>query len=386
MSRKNPSKGLERWAHLRFSIIGGLLARPPEPGKLRAELARLAAQRYRHPSRAGAWLRFALSTIERWFYRAQDAADPVQALGRRVRRDAGHSRVMSAQLLAALEKQYRDHRAWSYRLHFDNLKALAKEQSDLGPLPSYTTVRRRMQQHSCNRMPGRRSRATAGQNRAVERLEQRKVRSFEVTNNHALWNYDFHRGHLRVVDDQGQSHTPIALGILDDRSRLCGHIQWYLAETAENLVHGLCQAFAKRGLPRSAMSDNGAPMIAEEVRCGLQRLGIEQKLTLPYSPYQNAKQEVFWGQLEGRCVAMLDGVRALTLRFLNRATQAWVELEYNRKGHAELGCTPLERLLAGPEVHRPAPAPGGRRRARVDRPSLRGRELRVRDPGRPTGV
>ncbi|MCK4305588.1 MAG: hypothetical protein KAY24_15225 [Candidatus Eisenbacteria sp.] len=54
-------------------------------------------------------------------------------------------------------------------------------------------------------------------------------------------------------------------------------------------------------------------------------------------------------------MAMLDGVKSITLSFLNRATQAWVELEYNRKYHSEIGCTPLERLLAGPEVSRPAP-------------------------------
>ena len=29
---------------------------------------------------------------------------------------------------------------------------------------------------------------------------------------------------------------PQLLGILDDRSRLCCHLQWYLAETAEDLV------------------------------------------------------------------------------------------------------------------------------------------------------
>jgi len=355
MSTKDLGRRLERWAHLRFSIIGGLLARPPERGQLRAELEQLATQRYRHPTRPDGWIGFGVSTLERWYYRALGAADPVKALGRRVRRDVGRARVMSALLLAALEGQYRQHRAWSYRLHYDNLAALVAEQPDLGPVPSYTTVRRRMQQHGWQRLRAPRGPRTAGQARALARLEQREVRSFEVTHNHALWHYDYHHGHLRVIDTQGTWHTPIVLGILDDRSRLCCHTQWYLDETAENLVHGLCQAYAKRGLPRAHLSDNGAPMIAEEVHAGLLRLGIEQKFTLPYSPYQNAKQEVFWAQLEGRCVAMLDGVQPLTLSFLNRATQAWAELEYNRKHHSELGCTPLERLLAGPDVARPSP-------------------------------
>ena len=77
-------------------------------------------------------------------------------------------------------------------------------------------------------------------------------------------------------------------------------MQLYLAETAQCLVHGLTQAFMKRGLPRALLTDNGAAMLAEETRNGLSRLGIAHKTTLPYSPYQNGKQEAFWAQLEGR--------------------------------------------------------------------------------------
>ena len=43
------------------------------------------------------------------------------------------------------------------------------------------------------------------------------------------------------------------------------------------------------------------------------------------SPYQNAKQEAFWGPVEGRLMAMLEDVPDLTLAKLNQATQAWVE-------------------------------------------------------------
>jgi hypothetical protein len=44
-------------------------------------------------------------------------------------------------------------------------------------------------------------------------------------------------------------------------------------------------------------------------------------------PYQNAKQEVFWSQVEGRLLAMLEGVAAdLRLEFLNEATQTgWLD-------------------------------------------------------------
>jgi len=168
-----------------------------------------------------------------------------------------------------------------------------------------------------------------------------------------LWHLDFHHG-KRVVDNHGNWHTPKVLCILDDRSRLCCHIQWYLDETTKTLIHGLSQAFHKRGLPRSLMSDNGSAMTSSEFENGLLKLSIKHDKTLPYSPYQNGKQESFWGQLEGRLLAMLSNVEHLTLEFLNQATQAWVEQEYNRSVHEETGQTPLERMLKGTDVSRPS--------------------------------
>jgi putative transposase len=108
-------------------------------------------------------------------------------------------------------------------------------------------------------------------------------------------------------------------------------------------------------LPRAALSDNGAAMTAAEIVEGLERLGIVHQTTLPYSAYQNAKSETVWGLVEGRLIAMLEGVPDLTLAFLNEATQAWAEYEYNRKLHSEIDTTPLERFLTGPSVMRPCP-------------------------------
>ncbi len=54
-------------------------------------------------------------------------------------------------------------------------------------------------------------------------------------------------------------------------------------------------------------------------------------------------------------MAMLEGDASLTLDALNLATQAWVEQEYHRAHHSEIGTTPLCRYLAGPNVHRECP-------------------------------
>ena len=159
-----------------------------------------------------------------------------------------------------------------------------------------------------------------------------------------------------MLTPAGEWKTPILLGFLDDHSRLGCHLQWYLAETTEVFVHGLCQAVMKRGLPRALMTDNGSPMTAGEVAEGLHRLGIVHATTLAYSPHQNGKCEVWWAAVEGRLMAMLEGVEALTLDKLNDITLAWVERDYHRRVHRELATTPLKRLLSSDDASRPCPS------------------------------
>ncbi|HST76196.1 MAG TPA: DDE-type integrase/transposase/recombinase [Acetobacteraceae bacterium] len=345
----------ERWARLRFAVIGHLLAAPPAKGALRAALQQLAAREWRHPS-TGAPVRFGVSTLERWFYRARNARhDPVSVLRRKRRGDAGAQASITPALRQALLAQYGAHKSWSAQLHHDNLAALAETRPELQPVPSYTTVRRFLVASGLTRRRATTTRQTEGALASAARLEAREVRGFEAEYVGGLWHWDCHHGSRKVLTPRGEWRTPILFGVLDDRSRLACHLQWYLAESAENIAHGLSQAMHKRGLPRAAMSDNGAAMTATEISDGLARLGIIHQTTLPYSPYQNGKQEVLWGSVEGRLMAMLEGVDDLTLARLNEATQAWVEHDYNRKHHSEIDDTPLARFLAGPAVTRPCP-------------------------------
>ena len=182
--------------------------------------------------------------------------------------------------------------------------ALAREDPRLGPVPGYATVCRFMKEQ------GLAARPQAPPSRAARRRAVRRARDALV------------RGHPRprplapglprglaprAPRRSGQWQKPQLLGVLDDRSRLCCHLQWYLDETAEALIHALSQAFQKRGLPRALLTDNGAAMLAAETVEGLERLGIVHHTTLPYSPEQNGKQESFWGQIEGRLLPMLEG-------------------------------------------------------------------------------
>ncbi len=97
-------------------------------------------------------------------------------------------------------------------------------------------------------------------------------------------------------------------------------------------------------------------MKADEFTEGLIRLGIVHDRTLPYSPYQNGKQESFWGRLEGRLVAMLDRCTSLDLKKLNDLTFAWAEHEYNAIVHEETNEVPTRRYAKGKSVLRASPS------------------------------
>lgn len=341
----------DRWARLRFAIIGPLLAAPPPPGELRAALKALAAKTWRHPF-TGLQIRFGVSTLERWFYAARNAADPVQALRNQVRRDIGCFPSVSAEAAQALTTQYHEHPGWTAQLHHDNLRVTLAGAGV--KCPSYPSVRRYLKaQGLVRRRPPRRR--TESAIAAREQLEQREVRSYEVEHVLQLVHLDFHHGSRKVLTRRGEYVKPLLVGFIDDRSRFLCHAQWYTNEDTEALVHGLCQALQKVGLPRAMMSDRGAAMISGEFTAGLHHLGILHLPTLPYSPHVNGKQENLWGRVEGRLLAMLEGEPNLTLEQLNVATQAWITQEYHRSVHSELGETPLERYLEGPNVGRECP-------------------------------
>ena len=73
----------ERWAHLRFSVIGQLLAAPPPKGELRVQIEALAGRQWRHPV-TGEPVRFGFSTIERWFSAEEIVLRSGSALGQTI--------------------------------------------------------------------------------------------------------------------------------------------------------------------------------------------------------------------------------------------------------------------------------------------------------------
>jgi hypothetical protein len=131
------------WARFRFSVVGSLLSAPPARGELKAAIESLAVKTWTHPV-TGREVRFAAKTIGSWLYRARhEQDDPVGILRRAVRKDCGKVSLKPG-LAEYLARQYHDYPHWTYQLHYDNRQALVKADEQLGPLPSYSTLRRYM--------------------------------------------------------------------------------------------------------------------------------------------------------------------------------------------------------------------------------------------------
>ena len=358
--RRRYQRKTARRAELRFAVIGGLLASPPDPGELGRALDLLATQRWRDPS-TGGWHRFGKSTIERWYYKARSTPSPIGVLTTKTRRDKGGT-ALSTDIIDEWRKLYDKYSYWSVQLLYDNFVtwALHESKPPLEKIPSYSTLRRFSAQNGLVRLrkPICREDGTPLPTsiRAEARRQGIEVRSYEAEYVGGLWHLDFHVGTRAVLLEDGSWVTPVILAVLDDHSRLVCHAQWYFAEDTENLVHGVIQAIQKRGLCRALMSDNGSAMKSEEFTEGLKRLSIQHELTLEYSPYQNGKQEKFWSQIEGRLLPMLQDVQPMTLNLLNELTLTWLEGEYHRAFHEEIKTTPIDRFCNGKSVLRNSPS------------------------------
>ena len=118
MSNKShpPLTRSEQMAQFRLSIIGSLLASPPEQGDLHNQLSKLAEKHYHHPI-SGQPVDYSASTLERWYYKAKNEDDRIlNTLCPKTRNDKGKFKVMDQAVCDALTRQYAAHDSWSVQL------------------------------------------------------------------------------------------------------------------------------------------------------------------------------------------------------------------------------------------------------------------------------
>ena len=237
MSASNRGSVHERWAHLRFSVVGQLLAAPPAKGELRAEIdearrAQLAASGHA-ASRCGSPASDHRTVV---LPGAPGAADPVGVLRRKVRADAGQPAAGVGERPPGAARAVRGAPELDSAAPLTTTcVALAERDTALEPVPSYSSIRRLFIGARAWRKRRRAEPARHGRRRA-RRGPPRRARGAQLrgrVRRIALWHWDCHVGSRKVLTARGEWVTPMLFGVLDDRSRLACHLQWYLAETAE---------------------------------------------------------------------------------------------------------------------------------------------------------
>ena len=325
-------------AEFRYSILGEILARPPDKGELATRLREIANKEWIPPGTAYPES-YCVRTLERWYAKVRkNPTDPVTALLPSRRSDLGIRHAIRKEHMIWLRQNTKDYPRWPVKLRSDNLAAVPH----LQPTPSYSTVLRWF--HSIG--------IYSTGIRGVQRKKSRETLSFESAFPGELWHMDMHKGSRKVLLPNGEYVQPICIAYLDDHSRLCCHCQWVLGEDTDVLTHITRQAFLKHGMPHKIQSDNGAAMISDEFETGLRRLGIQHERIIPKAAFQNGKIESFWNPLEGRLVNMLARVEPLTLDVLNQYTQPWVTFDYNHGIHSETGQKPIDRYMIEKNVAR----------------------------------
>ena len=192
MSSDDPLLLRDRWARLRYAVVGTLLIAPPKGGELKAALQELSKKTWEHP-RTKEPVHFGYSTIEKWLYIARDKDDPVRALRERSRGTAGRTKSLSPIAIEALTVLYRANPNWNIHLLTDNLRVVLAEKEPGSRAPSYPSVRRFLKSRGMHRrpLPQRNTEAALA---TRERMETRETRSYELEHVNALWHCDFHDG------------------------------------------------------------------------------------------------------------------------------------------------------------------------------------------------
>jgi transposase InsO family protein len=288
-------------------------------GELAEALRELAAQSVRPPG-AARTRRYAVSTLERWYYRYR--AGGLESLRPQPRSDRGHGRALTdaqRELLIAIR---RAHPRVSASLILRTL--VTDGRVEAGALTESTL---------------RRFYAERGLDRAHATHADRERRRWEAGAPNALWHADVCHGPALRIDG---ASVPLRIhAILDDRSRYVVALRASSTERETEMLSLLVGALRREGAPDALYLDNGPTYVGETLRVACGRLGVGLLHAKPHDPQARGKMERFWRTLREQC---LDHLGAMTsLHDVQVRLLAWLDRHYLVTPHGSLmGKTPAE--------------------------------------------
>jgi transposase InsO family protein len=274
------------------------------------------------------WL-ISSATAYKWLRRF--TAEGTLGLHDRSRRPLGSPHCTSPAMEAQVLAVRRDHPAWGGRKIGRVLESAAGERP-----PSASTITQIIRRHGLLDGP------RAGQRRDFQRFEHAAPND--------LWQMDF-KGHFAL--QQGRCHP---LTVLDDHSRFSLEIGACADEQTATVRTRLQRVFARNGLPRRILTDNGSPWGTTgperhtPLSLWLMDLGIGVIHGRPHHPQTQGKDERFHRSLNAEVL----NIHALVdLPAAQAAFDAWREIYNTKRPHEGIGmATPASRYRSS---ERPMP-------------------------------
>jgi putative transposase len=111
-----------------------------------------------------------------------------------------------------------------------------------------------------------------------------------------VWSYD-------IIEDRTENGNKLRiLGILDEFTRECLHLEVGRSISAATVLNALEWLALTRGMPGHLRSDNGPESIAKSVRDWLEQKHCSRIHITPGSPWENSYIESFFGKFRAECL------------------------------------------------------------------------------------
>jgi transposase InsO family protein len=162
------------------------------------------------------------------------------------------------------------------------------------------------------------------------------AKRFERKQKNSLWQSDIVFG--PEVNVYGKNKKTYLLAILDDKTRMVMHAEFYDNQRIPILEDCFRKALLKFGKPKDILVDNGKIFISKWFLLACARFGIRHIKARPYSPQTKGKTEKF-NQGANRFMEEFSLEREQTLSNLNRQFAVWLDEGYIHDSHEALKIT-----------------------------------------------
>jgi len=156
---------------------------------------------------------------------------------------------------------------------------------------------------------------------------------FERKRRNDLFQTDVKYGPFIVSN--GVKKKTYLLSILDDKSRMIMHAEFYSNQRLPILEDCFRKALLKFGKPSDILVDNGKIFVSKWFRLACARLGIRHISAKPYSPQTKGKCEKYH-QCVDQFLSEFELEQEKTLSALNRKFSVWLDEGYIHDPHSAL--------------------------------------------------